>query len=184
MIRAMIRATVRIAPLGLVLLLAACVPAPPATVSAPAPAPAPTFAPPPVVLAEAPLPTPVAADWTSAPLTTGNWRWRSADGASSAEFIIPTGQVQVQIACNPAPRQVFISVVGAPAGDMTIRTETADRVIVTNLSGVFARALILPTDSLLDAIAFSRGRFALEAPGHAYYLPSYPEITRVVEDCR
>ena len=40
-------------------------------------------------------------------------------------------------------------------------------------------------DPALDAIAFSRGRFALETAGLAtLYLPSWPEISRVVEDCR
>ena len=33
--------------------------------------------------------------------------------------------------------------------------------------------------------AFSKGRFAIETPGLAtLYVPSYPEITRVIEDCR
>jgi hypothetical protein len=34
-------------------------------------------------------------------------------------------------------------------------------------------------------MAFSKGRFAIEA-GSAppLYLPSWPEVTRVVEDCR
>lgn len=40
-------------------------------------------------------------------------------------------------------------------------------------------------DPLLDAIVFSRGRFAFEAAGEpTLYLPSWPEIGRVIEDCR
>jgi hypothetical protein len=40
-------------------------------------------------------------------------------------------------------------------------------------------------DALLDAIVFSRGRFAVEARGLApVYAPTWPEIARVVEDCR
>ena len=40
-------------------------------------------------------------------------------------------------------------------------------------------------DPLLDAIVFSRGRFAVEAQGFApIYAPTWPEIARVVEDCR
>ena len=40
-------------------------------------------------------------------------------------------------------------------------------------------------DPLLDAIAFSRGRFALEAAGlETLYLPAWPELSRVIEDCR
>ena len=40
-------------------------------------------------------------------------------------------------------------------------------------------------DPLLDAMAFSKGRFALEVAGlPTLYVPSYPEVTRVIEDCR
>jgi len=40
-------------------------------------------------------------------------------------------------------------------------------------------------DPLLDALAFSRGRFAIVASGTpALVLPAWPEIARVVEDCR
>lgn len=40
-------------------------------------------------------------------------------------------------------------------------------------------------DPLLDAMAFSRGRFALETAGlPTLYLPSWPELSRVIEDCR
>jgi hypothetical protein len=40
-------------------------------------------------------------------------------------------------------------------------------------------------DPLLDAIAFSRGRFAVEAEGRGrLILPADPVISRVVEDCR
>jgi hypothetical protein len=40
-------------------------------------------------------------------------------------------------------------------------------------------------DPLIDAMAFSRGRFMVEAGTAApLYLPSWPEISRVAEDCR
>ncbi len=40
-------------------------------------------------------------------------------------------------------------------------------------------------DSLLDAMAFSRGRFAIETAGlPTLYVPSWPEVSKVVEDCR
>ena len=39
--------------------------------------------------------------------------------------------------------------------------------------------------SLLDAMAFSSGRFAVDLPGRSVlYLPSWPEVSRVIEDCR
>jgi hypothetical protein len=44
---------------------------------------------------------------------------------------------------------------------------------------------IAARDPVLDAMAFSRGRFAIEAAGlPTLYVPSWPEVGRVVEDCR
>jgi hypothetical protein len=40
-------------------------------------------------------------------------------------------------------------------------------------------------DPLLDAMAMSRGRFAVTVAGTpSLVLPSWPEVARVVEDCR
>ena len=40
-------------------------------------------------------------------------------------------------------------------------------------------------DKLLDAMAFSRGRFLLDVSGlPSLALPSWPEVSRVIEDCR
>ena len=40
-------------------------------------------------------------------------------------------------------------------------------------------------DPLLDAMAFSKGRFAVEVAGlPTLYLPSWIEVSRVIEDCR
>jgi hypothetical protein len=38
---------------------------------------------------------------------------------------------------------------------------------------------------VLDAMAYSRGRFVVEVAGLTpSYLPAWPEVARVVEDCR
>jgi hypothetical protein len=77
----------------------------------------------------------------------------------------------------------------APAA-MTVRTEFMERAIgqVVAGSGAGAPQLVgtIPArDPLLDAMAFSKGRFALEVAGGApLYVPAYPEVTRVIEDCR
>lgn len=67
-------------------------------------------------------------------------------------------------------------------------TTTATRPFMSDpgLSTNLARGLALrPNDPILDALAFSRGRFAIEVTGQpTLYLPSWPELSRVVEDCR
>jgi hypothetical protein len=39
-------------------------------------------------------------------------------------------------------------------------------------------------DPLLDQMAYSRGRFMLAAGGQELIVPAWPEVARVVEDCR
>jgi len=70
---------------------------------------------------------------------------------------------------------------------MTVRTETATRTLagLPLMESADLRAELAARDPLLDAMAFSKGRFAIETPGvPPLYLPSWPEVTRVIEDCR
>ncbi len=49
----------------------------------------------------------------------------------------------------------------------------------------YAAIQIAPDEYMLDRIAFSRGRFAMEVTGmRSLAIPIWPEFTRVVEDCR
>lgn len=46
-------------------------------------------------------------------------------------------------------------------------------------------ATLAANDALLDSMAFSRGRFAVEVNGlPTLYLPAWAEVGRVIEDCR
>lgn len=71
---------------------------------------------------------------------------------------------------------------------MRIRTETTERLLTANPSSDGRPLLIVELaaqDRLLDAMAFSRGRFAVETGGlPTLYLPAWAEVTRVIEDCR
>ena len=174
-------------PLAL-LALAACVPSPPepTPAPAPAPAPAPTPTPPP-----APLPPPPSAgNWNDRPQTPGDWTYRTTATGSTALFGQPGAEARLTLNCRAAARTVELSVfgAGAAAGPIVVRTETRDAQLGGQLLGgeiPGVAASIAAHDSLLDAMAFSRGRFAIEAAGlPALYVPSYPEVTRVIEDCR
>ncbi len=49
----------------------------------------------------------------------------------------------------------------------------------------YAAAQIAPSDSVLDAIAYTRGRFVLSVTGLPdLVIPSAPEFARITEDCR
>jgi hypothetical protein len=170
-----------------VLLLCSCVapskPAPlPPVVAAPIPRP--------VAVVPPPLPKP-PADWRDAAQTPGEWRWSAVNGRSTASFVQPGGAVVASLACNRTGAQVLLSRAG-PGGEahqpLAVTTTHGTRPLLSEplLSAPgWLTAELRSVDPILDGIAFSRGRFALEALGQPpLYLPAWAELSRVVEDCR
>jgi hypothetical protein len=165
--------------------LAACVP-PPAPAPAPAPTPTSTVARP-----VTPPPQPTYQNWMDAPQTPGDWFYIPQAGASIAAFGPAERQPWFAMRCDMSSRTVSIGRASAStmAQPMTIRTESATRTFSANPAQGSIEHLVataLPAaDPFLDAMAFSKGRFAVEVAGEAtLYLPSWPEVTRVIEDCR
>lgn len=163
------------------LAVAGCV-APP-----PRPAPAPQV----VALPAPPLAAPAALgdDWRDWPLTPGTWRYLAGSARFGEAEALPT----LSLACDRATRIVTLSrpgVSGEPV--LTIRTTSATRALtataMTRPDSWPPTALevrLAATDPLLDAMAFSRGRFTVEQPGKPpLVIPAYAEIGRVIEDCR
>jgi hypothetical protein len=165
---------------GLVGALGSCAPR-----SEPEPAPPPPQrpAPRPAPIAPRPPPTP-APGWIDAPLSPGDWSFD--EGARTASFG-PPGQPSFVLRCA-APGQVTIARIGAApstGGALTVRTSTTARTVPAR-SGEEGLVATLPaSDPLLDAIVFSRGRFAVEAAMlPALIVPAWPEPARVIDDCR
>jgi hypothetical protein len=145
----------------------------------------------PVPVAEAPAPvaeTPLAptySNWIDAPATPGDWSWRSNGGESFAEFHSPSRQLLFQFNCTVDRDMVVAMTSTSLSGNrLRVRTETLDRTLTAAAREGWLETRLDVADPLLDAIAFSRGRFAVEAGTRALYLPAYPEVTRVIEDCR
>ena len=174
----------------LVPMAAACVPrgATPDPVSAPASMPAPQQqAPrppepgptPPVV-----TPSTALAAWADAPLSPGRWLYQPARGTGSRALFGPLNAPSFQVACT-AGRLLTLTRSGAAAGALTIRTTSTLRSLPGTRSAEGLGAQLTAGDPLLDAMAFSRGRFAVEAAGmQPLIVPAWPELARVVEDCR
>lgn len=166
-------------PIALVLILAGCVPAaapPPPAPPPPEPRPSPT-----------PTPVPLAADWNEWPVTPGNWVYRRDQRGSIALFGPAGADALMTLRCDLGRRTLYLSVHG-PADGATIRTTSLTRAIPLQPTGGeagYVAAALPSADPLLDAIAFSRGRFVV-APsgGEALVVPPYAEIGRVIEDCR
>ncbi|AKM06567.1 hypothetical protein [Pelagerythrobacter marensis] len=165
------------------LTLAGCVqPAPEPTPVPPSPAPSPAPTPPPVA-------QPVYENWMDAPATPGDWHLRTTDGRSQAVFGPASSEAAFALTCNPAQRAITLTRAGSAGGEATmhIRTETRQRTLSASIAGreLPTIAATLPAnDPLLAAMAFSKGRFAVETPSlPTLYIPAWPEMTRVIEDC-
>lgn len=159
-----------------------------------APAPKPTPVPPVARPAPSPTPTPPppapAAKWNDNPATAGDWFYRKGNGTTAALFGASGSDARFAVTCVLGQRRVTLARAGAASqsAPMTIRTEFGDRALtgVPSTEGLPSLVATLGSeDPLLDSIAFSKGRFAVEVAGQMpLYLPTWPEITRVIEDCR
>lgn len=171
-------------PLIALLALAACVAAPPP----PAPKPAPVT--PPVVTAPPPAPAPrLAGDWNDWPFAPGDWTYRR-DARGSIGLFGSMGQnARVTLRCDVQAGKLYLSREGSGSGQrMVVRTSSMMKEFAARPTGgtpPYVATEILPSDPILDAMAFSRGRVLVDVDGQQpTVLPSWAEITRIVEDCR
>ena len=143
-----------------------------------APVPPPRPAPPPQ------SPPPARLDWRDLPETAGRWRYTIEAGGTSAQFG-PAEAPLFTIRCERASRSVALHRLTAAAGAMTITSSFSARSLVATGEGGSAVARLPAVDPFLDQLAFSRGRFTVEAQGAAeLVLPVWAEPARVIEDCR
>ena len=171
--------------LATTLALAGCVSAPP---PAPAPQPTPRVAPAPPP-AQATPPLPAFRDWRDAPQTAGSWSYHATAMGGVAQFSNPpSATALLSLRCDRATRTVTIARAGVAPGPlpMSVTTSTQTRPLSASPSRAQTLEAVLPGgDRLLDAMAFSRGRFAVEVNGlPTLYLPAWSEVGRVIEDCR
>ncbi len=172
------------ATIAVLLLLGSC--------AAPPKAPAPL---PPPVIVPSPRPTPAPMlprlGWRDAPLTPGDWRWSNSDGRSTARFGTANSAAIASFICDRNSGRVLIGRSGGGDAAAPMAVNTSSNGIQPLLpdaalsSPGWLVAAVSARDPILDAIAMSRGRFLLEAGNSApLILPSWPEISRVIEDCR
>ena len=176
-----------------------------AVLSACAPQRKPLPAPPPPAPAPAPVatatPAPPPTDWRDAPQTEGWWIYGESDDSSvhdrsfytfksTATFATSRTDPLFGLTCDRRGGQVRIFGAGTTQTGVpfTITTTSATRTFTAAPDSAMPGWLtftLTPRDPILDAMAFSRGRFMVEVPGMpALYLPAWPEVGRVIEDCR
>ena len=160
------------AALTLALVGCTAIPAP----EAPAPRPEPTRPTP----APTPVPTP-AKPWDERTLDGGAWRY---DAASRTASFVGTGGAAPLLSLTCSGGGIRLATGLAAPGqtiDADLRTSAGTDRLRLDSGGTTLPA----RDPRLDRIAFSRGRFALEASnGRTLTLPVQSEIGRVIEECR
>jgi len=107
------------------------------------------------------------------PLASGQWTYFATAGGSIAMY----GN-HIQLRCDRASRTITISRPNDPPAALTIATDSISRTLPPN-------GRLAAYDPLLDAMAFSRGRFVVAGgTGPMVAVPSWPEAARSIEDCR
>lgn len=171
---------VRLAAAAILVLVAGCASKP----VPPPPAPRPVVVAPPAP----PRPVPQGADWRDWPVTPGDWVYR-IDGRGSIALFGPAGaDALLTLRCDRQTNMIYLSRQGTVTAPLTLRTSSLARTLGVQPTGgvpAYVALALAPRDALLDAMAFSRGRFIVEQAGApTLVVPAYAEIGRVTEDCR
>jgi hypothetical protein len=173
---------IRHLPVVALLVLSACSAAPPPPVPKPFPAPKPVIITP-VQASQEP-----AGEWTDWPLTMGDWVYRQDERGSVALFGPLGANALITLRCDRARRAIFLAREGLSVGRIVVRTSSAMKEFAGSPTGgtpPYIATEIAPNDPILDAMALSRGRIAINVAGQTpIAIPSWAEITRIVEDCR
>ncbi|MDB5700121.1 MAG: hypothetical protein JWL66_320 [Sphingomonadales bacterium] len=135
-----------------------------------------------------PLAPPPVAEWENGLVSPGSWTYTKDARGGLALFGTGGTDAALSIRCDVSTRRIYISRPGTVAARMTLRATTGARAYDAKPTGgavPYVAAELAPTDPQLDALAFSRGRFLVGIPGTAdIVVPSWPEVARVIEDCR
>jgi hypothetical protein len=106
---------------------------------------------------------------------------------SEARFANAAGNPQLWVHCTRATRRVTIAKPASAAAPFNLWTSSVTKSVPSSFNAASARLTIdLPAwDPLLDALATSRGRIGVSAGTQPpLVLPAWPEVARVIEDCR
>jgi len=153
--------------------------------------PAPRPAPPPQ-----PAPRVAVSGWRDLPATPGSWTYAAEGTGSAARFGQPGAAPLLVLRCDRTRAAVILQRAGLGSGQVpaTITASTMQRRLsaapaagapAAQNAAIPYEIALAARDPLLDAMAFSRGRFLVEMGGaETLVLPAWSEIGRVIEDCR
>jgi hypothetical protein len=127
-------------------------------------------------------------DYSTALPVGGTWSYAATADGSEATFANASGQPQLTIRCTRSTRRVGIAKPATGAAPfISIWTSAQSKSAPASFNPATNRltADFAAYDAFLDAIAFSRGRAAFSVgTAPALVVPTWSEISRVIEDCR
>ncbi len=128
-------------------------------------------------------------EWLDWAITPGTWAYRQDERGSVALFGVADGNALVTLRCDKQKGRIYLARASTlDAAKMTLRTSALARSYAagsTRGAIPYLAIEMMPNDAMLDALAYSRGRFALQTEGQmSLAIPVYAEIGRIVEDCR
>jgi len=130
----------------------------------------------------------VIPDLSEATPVPGRWSWTPTADGSEATFLDPAGRAQLWLHCSRGASAFTIARPASGAAPyLAVWTSAATRNLLASYNPATGRitAQLSAADPLLDALAFSRGRIGVGISGIPLLVaPAWPEIARVVEDCR
>jgi hypothetical protein len=129
-----------------------------------------------------------ALDLSTANPIAGSWIYSTTASGSEASFVNASAMPQLTIRCTRATRRITIAKPASGAAPfLSVWTSVQTRALPASFNPATQRlsADVMAYDPLLDAIAFSRGRFGVSVSGAApLVVPAWAEVARVIEDCR
>jgi len=129
-----------------------------------------------------------APDLAAATPIAGNWTYVATNDGSEATFANAGGFPQLTVHCTRATRRVNIAKpASAAAPFIDVWTSSQTRNLPASFNPATGKLTIEleANDPLLDALSNSKGRLGFTvAPQPALVVPAWPEVARVVEDCR
>jgi hypothetical protein len=129
-----------------------------------------------------------ALDLSTTTPIAGSWVYAQTANGSEASFLNASALPQLTIRCTRATRRITIAKPASVAAPfLTVWTSAQTRALPASFNPATQRlsADVAVYDPLLDAIAFSRGRFGVSVSGTMpLVVPAWAEVARVIEDCR
>jgi hypothetical protein len=138
----------------------------------------------------APIVSRPLGEWRDWPIASGDWVYRTDDRGSIALFGMPQRDALITLRCDKTRGRVYLARASQSEKDsvITVRTSSALKQLNASPTGgtpPYIAAELMPNDSILDAIVYTRGRIALEGQGQqSIAIPIWSEVAKVVEDCR